>query len=585
MVKKTGSNFIFLIGLFSFLHLTISCNLSLQIQDLQENKVTQVEVGVPFLVQVIAQNIESSVQPDGFDAWDDFAVTFYGTSQSMSSINGQVTQIKRYTYVVTPQKKGKFEYPALCLTDKQGNIHVSDKFKVVVGDTVEIAQQATTQPYVLQLDVDERSVFVGQKLTVLLRFGFQTPCQDLRITEVPMQNIHRGFVSQEAKAGEFKIGNQKYESQDFFMELYPEKTGTLVIPSFQASFTPQRSHSFASMFSMVWGGGSVVHSQPRSIDVKPLPDSEEFKNVTAIGRFDTVEFKLSSEKGLVGEGLVAKMTVIGDGNLEIVKAPLLSMPQGLHYYEGNSSIVREKNGKFKKEFEWIVQAEHADEFEIPQQEFAYFDLKSETYKVLYTKSQSLVIRGGSNKLSEQKLDEPKQENTTLESKKEIEKTMQEQFSTWFDFATSSNFVTSKMLTWCMQLLIGLILLFVVVMTTRRFTKNLFFFETIKIRLQFLNFCKKKDIFGVYKTFEQIMHQYGLEMQGSLLEQCFADLKLSEQTFQNWKNFVTMIWEMNFAKDRASDQTELAFSLAKQWFVIILSCCKLQKKKQTVAKII
>ena len=90
---------------------------------------------------------------------------------------------------------------------------------------------------------------------------------------------------------------------------------------------------------------------------------------------------------------------------------------------------------------------------------------------------------------------------------------------------------------------------------------------------------------MYKTFEFLMQKYGLEMQGSELQQCFVDLKLSDEAFENWKNFVTMIWEMNFAKDRASDQTDLAFSLAKQWFVIILSCCKLQKRKQTVAKII
>ena len=162
MVKKTGNIFIFLIVLFSFLQTIASSKLSLQIADLQQNKVTQVEVGVPFLVQVVAQNIDSDAQPDGFDAWDDFAVTMYGTNQGITSINGQVTQTKTITYIVTPQKKGTFDYPALCLTDKQGKVHVSDKFKVTVGDTVQISQHTSTQPFVLQLDVDERSVFVGQ---------------------------------------------------------------------------------------------------------------------------------------------------------------------------------------------------------------------------------------------------------------------------------------------------------------------------------------------------------------------------------------------------------------------------------------
>ncbi|MBP6891948.1 BatD family protein [Candidatus Babeliales bacterium] len=586
MVKKTGNIFLYFLFLFSFLNIQSSAKLSLQITDLQQNKVTQVEVGVPFLVQVVAQNIDSDGQPDGFDAWDDFAVTLYGNNQAITSINGQVTQIKTLTYVVTPQKKGKFDYPALCLTDKQGNVHVSDKFKVTVGDTVEISQHTNAQPFVLQIDVDQRLVFVGQKVTVLLRFGFQESFQDLKITEVPMQNIHRGFVSQEAQSGEFKIGNQKYESQDFLMELYPEKIGTWVIPSFQASFAPQRSHHFASMFSLVLGGSNVVHSQPRSIEVQSLPESEEFKNVTAIGQFDRVEFALSSNKGAIGEGLVAKMTVIGDGNLEIVKAPLLEMPKGLHYYEGNSSVTREKNGKLKKEFEWIVQAEYTDIFSIPEQQFVYFDLKSHHYKILQSKPVELVISDALKKelIQQQSENSEKKESASLD-KKEVEKTLQDQFSVWLNFAMVSGSVTSKMLLWLIQFLIALIVFFMTIIIFRRYFKDLFFFETFKIRMQFLNFCKKKDIHGVYKTFELVMHKYGLEMQGSDLQQCFVDLKMSDETFENWKNFVTMIWEMNFAKERASDQTDLAFSLAKQWFVIILSCCKLQKKKQAMQQII
>lgn len=586
MAKKTGNIFIFFIVFFSFLKTVGSSKLSLQITDLQQNKVTQVEVGVPFLVQVVAQNIDSDVQPDGFDAWDDFAVTLYGSNQGITSVNGQVTQTKTLTYIVTPQKKGKFNYSALCLTDKQGNVHVSDPLKVTVGDSVQISHHTNTQPFVLQLDLQERSAFVGQKITVLLRFGFQESFQDLRITEAPMQNIHRGFVSQEAQPGEFKIGHQKYESQDFLMELYPEKIGTLVIPSFQASFAPQRHAHIGSMFSLVLGGGNVVHSQPRSIEVQPLPESSEFKNVTAIGQFDRVEFKLSSNKGAVGEGLVAKMTVMGDGNLEIVKAPLLEMPEGLHYYEGNSSVTREKNGTLKKEFEWIVQAEHVDQFFIPEQQFVYFDIKSHDYKILKSKPVELVINGALKKgLTQQQSENLEKKETVPSDKKEIEKSLQEQFSTWFNVAMASGSFTSKMLSWLIQFLIGLIVCFIVIIVFRRYFKDLFFFETFKIRMQFLNFCKKKDIHGVYKTFEFVMHKYGLEMQGSDLQQCFIDLKMSDETFENWKNFVTMIWEMNFAKDRASDQTDLAFSLAKQWFVIILSCCKQQKKKQTIAKII
>lgn len=583
MVKKTG-NILFLCMLYVLsVHAVSNQMLRIQINDLQHNKVNQVEVGVPFLVQVTAQNIESNQQPHGFDAWDNFAVTLYGQNHATTSVNGNFSQTVTFTYVVTPHQKGTFNCPALSMTDQHGVAIKSDEIKIVVGDAVQISQNTTAQPFVLKIDIEERSVFVGQKVTALLRFGYQDPFQDLRITETPMQNIYRGFVAQEAKAGKFKIGQQEYASQDFLMELYPEKTGILVIPTFQASFSPERNAHMASMFSIILGGGNVVQSQPRSIEVKELPEHDEFKNVTAIGQFDSVEFKMSTQQGSVGEGLVAKMMVVGDGNLEVVKAPSLEMPQGLHYYEGNSSVSREKNGTFQKEFEWIVQAEYADTFDIPAQKFIYFDLKTHSYKVLTSTPFKILISGVAKKIAEQ----PRvidaitaQKSQVVEengSSKEI--TSSNNYQKWLEGSKLLNAITSKMLTWLIECLVGLIVFLSVVLVLRRYGKDLFFVETLKLRLQFLAYIKKKDIYGVYRLFETVLHKYGLDMQGPDLQQCFIDLKMPDESFQNWKNFVTMIWEMNFAKERASDQTELAFSLAKQWFVIILSCCKLQKKKQ------
>ena len=550
----------------------------IQISDLQNNRVNQVEVGVPFLVQVTIQNVDSDQQPQGFDAWTNFAITLYGQSHATRSINGKLSQSVTLTYIATPEQKGTFLCPALSVTDSNGTVISSDVIKIVVGDAVQVSHQISKQPYVLQIDVDACSVFVGQKVTATLRFGYQEQFSDLRITETPMQNIYRGYVSQEAVSGKFKIGAQEYSSQDFMMELYPEKVGMLVIPAFQASFAPQRSQSIASMFSIVMGGGNVVQSQPRSLEVKALPENTEFKNVTAIGQFESVEFKLSTQHAAVGEGVVAKMIVVGDGNLEVVKAPELEMPQGLHYYEGNSNVTREKNGTFKKEFEWIVQAEHADSFEISAQKFVYFDLKDQVYKVLKSAPCKIVMNGHAKKATQMTESEPLtkiSENTEI--KKEQPKA-ESVVQSWFDYVKMTDAFSSNMMTWFIKLLIGVIALLAIVLLSRRYLSDLFFLETLKFRWQFLAYCKNKDIHGVYRLFEIVMQKYGLSMQGQDLQQCFIDLKMPDEAFENWKNFVTMIWEMNFAKDRASDQTELAFSLAKQWFAIILSCCKLQKKK-------
>src|SRR3990167_1354307 len=98
----------------------------IQISDLQNNRVNQVEVGVPFLVQVTIQNVDSDQQPQGFDAWTNFAITLYGQSHATRSINGKLSQSVTLTYIATPEQKGTFLCPALSVTDSNGTVISSD---------------------------------------------------------------------------------------------------------------------------------------------------------------------------------------------------------------------------------------------------------------------------------------------------------------------------------------------------------------------------------------------------------------------------------------------------------------------------
>lgn len=588
MVRKIGNLLLLLLCFFN-LHVQADQSLRFELTDLQGNSVDQVEVGVPFLLQLVTHNIEYAQPPQGFESWDNFAVTLYGQNHATTSINGSFSRQTTFTYILTAQQKGTFKLTPLSITDKQGAVISSDTIKVVVGDGVQIQTQRSLQPYILQVDIDEKTVYVGQKISTRLRFAYKDAFDDLRITESPMEHIHRGYVSQVGKPSTLKIAESEYKTQDFLMELYPTKTGTLVIPVFQASFVPasRYQHNIANMFAMVMGGGTVVQSQPRSLDVRPLPVSKDFQGVTAIGHFDSVEFSLSGNHAKVGEGLVAKMIVQGDGNLEIAKAPLLNMPEGLHYYEGNNSVQRFDNGRFSKTFEWIVQAEKAGTFIIPAQEFVYFDLALKNYKVLKSGKTELKISGGAElKLAEQPvLQQPvvEQKELVVELESQVEQKTSPELdmqSRWNYFSKVQNALASSMLTWLIVLLVGVILLSILALFARNYVKNLFWIQTLKYRYRFFACCRKKDIQGIYKLFESLLQQYGLDMSSEQLHQCFITLGLHDESFENWQNFFNMLLEFNFSNKEDIEKKDLAFSLAKQWFAIILSCCKMHKKNYT-----
>ncbi len=588
MVKKTGNIFLifFLIasGLFAN-----DAKIQVRLKDLQGNSLKEAESKVPFVVEVIVHNIDISQSPKGFDEWQDCKISLQGRSSSMNSINGKISQSTIFQYLATIEHKGSFNFPGLKIIDQSGKVYMSDSITIQVSDNAQVEESVKQKPYVLMVDVDKKSVYLGEKISVLLRFGYQQSFTDLQISLPEFLEFYQGHVTDQPQAGTFRYAGQEYDSKDYTIELYPEKTGTLVIPPFQAAFAPEMTQqTIHHMFSLVMGAASnVVQSQPKGIEVKPLPKSDKYQNVTAVGNFDSVDFKLSSSKGKIGEGLVATMTVVGDGNLHIAQAPTLKFCDQLHYYEGNSKITNIKDDKMRKEFEWIVQAESGGDFIISEQEFVYFDPKIEQYKVLKTQPLKISITGEQNKVSTvEKSKENKNENEIEQSFQDQDQIKEKQetqvdkidtkifFYEWLQVTKSSVFL--NLLIQILLLLVFAVLLFL------GFTKygiKSFFLETFKIRLAFTQSCYKKDIQGVYLLFEKLMRQYDLEWDSPLLVDAFNKLGLPEESFQNWKNFVNMIWEMNFAKDRATDQTELAFSLAKQWFAIILSSCKLQQKKQ------
>lgn len=599
MVRKIG-NILLMFLYASLLHAVDEKSLRLMLTDLQNNKINQVEVGVPCLLQVIAKNIDYKGQPEGFNAWDNIAVSLFSQSNSMTSVNGVTSKQTTFLYVLTPHKKGTFSLSPLTITDVKSGVITSDTFQLVVGDAIQMQPQTGRQPYFLQIDLDSKSVYVGQKVSALIRFGYTDSFDNLHINISDMEHIHHGYVSQTGKQGKMVVHNVEYETRDFVVELYPQKEGNLVIPAMQANFTAtlRFDNSLANMFAMVMGSGNVLQSQPRSLQVQSLPVSKEFSGVTAIGTFDLLEFTLSAKEGKVGEGLVAKMIIQGDGNLEIVKAPALHMPEGLHYYEGNCNLQRLDNGNCRKEFEWIVQADRAGNFKIPSQKFVYFDLALQKYAVLQTKDSTLVINGSavdlvqepSNHLQES---DPIQPEVVLEQKSQDQKNSNEQTShtkTLLDATLSAltvlqNSIASTFLTWAIGCLIALLLILLIVWFVKTYFKEIFFIQTLRYRFQFFMYRRNRDTKGMYILFENMMKKYGLELQSQHLYEYFIKLGLPEESYGNWQNFVRMILEINFTKDQPFDQKDLAFSLAKQWFAIILTCCKMHKSSHVSKQIV
>ena len=103
--------------------------------------------------------------------------------------------------------------------------------------------------------------------------------------------------------------------------------------------------------------------------------------------------------------------------------------------------------------------------------------------------------------------------------------------------------------------------------------KIFFFKTLHYRILFWKYYYLGNVESMYQLFDRLALDYKFGLQSIELQDCFFKLNLSNEAFENWKNFITMLLQFNFAKEKTIEDKKLALDLAKQWFGVILKCCK------------
>jgi hypothetical protein len=580
MDKKIGDLVLLVILFFFFQSIqTYNEKITIDVTNRYQTPVQSVEIGIPFLIIVTCEGFRPQSDIKGFELLNSCTIQSYGTTQSSTYINGVVTEKYMFTYVAVASKKGSLELGPVFAEAGNGRVISSEKLMIKVADIQE-REHTGKEPYLLDVEVDSKKVYVGQKLTIFLRFCYLTGFENLAIENIAIDDVDFGTQDKEWKNGKISFAGKAYSCKEMAFDVYPKKVGALIIPPCKASFIPERAQDIGLFGLFGFSNSKVIESHPKQIEILPLPLYHKGK-VDAIGQFDSVELQIPNKKAQVGEGIVAKMIVHGDGNLAVMHHPEFQAPATIHFYEGNSSV--EPN---KKIFEWVLQSDRSGAFTIEPQIFTYFDPADEKYKQLLTKSAQLKVEGLSNQSeqeeeiivveieSEQKSDELSQEEETIENLEQSVKKPTYYSAEKFYKRTSSQLLQN----WIMIILVILLLL-ITFYIVRPYLMKIFFIQTLGYRISFWKYYYQGDVTAMYQLFEQLAKAYNFGLQSLELQDCFFKMKLSNEAFDNWKNFITMLLEFNFSKEKTIEDKKLALDLAKQWFGVILNCCKeIQKEK-------
>jgi hypothetical protein len=349
-------------------------------------------------------------------------------SRNFQWINGKSSSSQSYTYLLEPQKEGEFIIPAISV-QVGGRAYQGREIRVkVVKDAGQSqpnvprrrspfsifddmglddssplrAQMPRRSDVFAQTEVDKKTVFVGEQVTLTYKVLTQIPLLQVEMRDNPPLS---GFWSEEIelpKNPEAKVqviqGKQYAEYVVKQQALFPTKSGSAVIPPSTFSLLVRTTGRGFFVFS---NQQTVVRkTDPLPVLVVPLPDSGRPGNFNgAVGDFK-LDALLDKSKVATGEALNLKVRLSGKGNFRtITDFPLSELP-GFKIYSSKSRdeiSVKDNYLQGSKTWEYVIVPQAPGNERIPEMEFTYFSPSLKRYQQIRSAGLEVaVVQGRGN---------------------------------------------------------------------------------------------------------------------------------------------------------------------------------------------
>lgn len=431
------------------------------------------KIGIADQLQVsyTVQDLEGlqSINPN-FKDFKVLAGPFQSQNTSIQGVNGRMVQSTSVslTFILQPRRTGNLVIPPAIAKDASGHTYQSNTIpvEVVQGSLAArqparqapspwddpfasvdpfagMGQRQPTQPsrpqpapakvdlgkdIFIKVDVDKKSVRVGEQVTALYKLYARIPMQ-VSISKLPSLN---GFWTQDfdlpkqPRPVEEIVDGKRY--QMFVLKksaLFPQQTGNLVLDPAEAEgnarIVTQRSNNpFDDPFFKQAFGGSLMMSDPFFNDpfadmayenvpvhLKSVPVTVKVTDLPADGKPQDFtgavgSFAINSkiDKATLSTDDVATLTlkISGSGNLKLFTAPKLSLPNGLDQYEPtilDTITGRSTTISGDKVISYTIAPRKSGNYTIPPVVFSWFDPKTGSYQTASTQAISLKVTPGS----------------------------------------------------------------------------------------------------------------------------------------------------------------------------------------------
>ena len=452
----------------------------------------RVIVGQPFqLVFSVNENAKDLRLPDvkGFEI---IAGPYTSTSSSTSWVNGQMTSSKevRYTYTLLPEKEGDYQIQAATIVVKKEKYYSNVlNIKVLPEDKSSQSQQsgnATQSGQIRQSQsITSENLFIRpiisrtkikEQEAVVLTYRLYARV-DVTNIQSPKFPDFKGFLVQEIDLPpERTMQPENYDGVNYYtydlrkVLLFPQQVGQMAIEPMSCDVivrvrsTQQRPRSiFDDFFDTYQEVSKTVTTSKLNISVDPLPQPKPTDFSGLVGKL-SLATKVSATEVEANQPITITLKLQGSGNLKMLKNPALQFPQDFQTYEPKSTNnfnTTDAGLSGSKTIEYLVIPRHDGDFIIPPTTISYFDITSDSYKVLSTEPINIKVNKGNQSAS----NAPIVNNFTTQEKVEVLATDIRYISTSApNIKPSQRIITGSMLFWLFYIIsfvitLGLIILF------------------------------------------------------------------------------------------------------------------------------
>jgi hypothetical protein len=345
-------------------------------------------------------------------------------STSMQIINGSVSSSVTYSYILQARDAGKFTIAPASIDAGGKTLHTQPIDLTVVKGSAQPRQSARAgqQPdadvkvgdnIFLRASVDRTKITQGEQITVTYKIYTRVNILNYVINKLPSMT---GFWGEDlATAPQIQLTNETINGKQYRVgvikktALFPTQAGSLEINPLEITCQVQvqvRRRSgdiFDDFFNDPFMGNArtqnvTIKTDPTKITVLPLPKTNvppSFKG--AVGRF-ALSSTIAKHAVKTNEPLSLKATITGTGNIKVLEAPELKLPNDIEKYDPKVSESIDRNSgsiNGSKTFEWLIVPRYPGTKKIPPLEFSYFDVAKNQYVTARTEEISLEVEKGS----------------------------------------------------------------------------------------------------------------------------------------------------------------------------------------------